>query len=194
MFTQHEAPETALEREPGAIIVCEHCLTVSGVDKGKFIRLPEWEGMPTARAVHEWTGHPMSTKCDSTIIFRSYGLPEGYALEPGNVESWAGAYDQVGHALWPAFCRWAEDGVVVEDANNVPDVATFREQFCGWWQDFEEYALRFSEDTGLMDGVDADSQLRIYFDWSSWIEDLSYDYTVSATRTCEGGVFIYRNF
>lgn len=193
MYSPQQASDTALE-EPGATVICKHCYTASGVDKGKFIRVSEWEGMPTAQDVHTFTGNPITNKCDTTIISRSSDLPEGYEITPENAESWVDAYGQVGHALWPAFCRWAEDGVVVEDANNVPDVATFREQFCGWWPDFEEYALGFSEDTGLMDGVDADSQLRIYFDWSSWIEDLAYDYTVSATRTCEGGVFVYRNF
>lgn len=193
MYSPRQASDTALE-EPGVTVICKHCYTVSGVDKGKFIRVSEWEGMPTAQDVHTFTGHHITNKCDTTIISRSSDLPEGYEITPENVESWTDAFDQVGRALWPAFCRWAEDGVVVEDANNVPDVTTFREQFCGWWPDFEEYALRFSEDTGLMDGVDADSQLRIYFDWSSWIGDLAYDYTVSATRTCEGGVFVYRNF
>ncbi|HCG2963719.1 TPA: antirestriction protein ArdA [Corynebacterium striatum] len=193
MYSPRQASDTALE-EPGATVICKHCYTISGIDRGKFIGVSEWEDMPTAQDVHDFTGVPITIRCETAMIFRSCGLPDGYTLESGNVESWADAYDRVGHSLWPAFCRWAEDGVVVEDANNVPDVATFREQFCGWWPDFEEYALRFSEDTGLMDGVDADSQLRIYFDWSSWIEDLSYDYTVSATRTCEGGVFVYRNF
>lgn len=194
MFTQREAPDTVLEREPGAIVMCEHCYTVDGIDKGKFIRVSEWEDMPTAKDVHEWTGYPISNKCNTAIIFRSYGLPEGYAIEPGNVESWTGAYDQIGYVLWPAFCRWAEDGVVIEDMDNVPDVATFEEQFCGWWPSFYEYALRLAEDTGLMEGVDIDSPLKTYFDWDSWVSDLSYDYTVTATRTREGGVFIYRNF
>lgn len=193
MYSPRQASDTALE-EPVVTVICKHCYTVSGVDKGKFIRVSEWEGMPTAQDVHDFTGIPLSNRCDTTIIVRSCGLPEGYEIAPENVESWVDAYDQVRHALWPAFCRWAEDGVVVEDANNVPDVGTFKEQFCGWWPDFEDYALRFAEDTGLMDGVDADSQLRIYFDWSSWINDLSYDYTVSVDRTREGGVFVYRNF
>ena len=144
MFTQRETPDTALERESGA-------------------------------------------------IFQSYGLPEGYEIEPGNIESWACAYDRVGYVLWPAFCRWAEDGVVVEGEDHVPDVATFEEQFCGWWPSFDEYALQLAEDTGLMEGVDSDSPLRTYFDWGSWIRDLSFDYTVSVNRTHEGGVFIYRN-
>lgn len=116
--------------------------------------------MPTAKEVHGWTGYPISNKCDAGIIFQSYGLSEGYALEPGNIESWTCAYDQVGYVLWPAFCRWAEDGVVVEGMDNVPDVTTFEEQFYGWWPSFEEYALRLAEDTGLMEGVDTDSPLR----------------------------------
>lgn len=193
MFNE-KTPDTALEREPGAIVVCEHCYAVSGIDKGKFIKVSEWEDMPTAKEVHEWTGYPISKRCDAGIILRSYGLPEGYALESGNVEAWAAAYDQIGYTLWPAFCRWAEDGVVVEGEDNVPDVATFEEQFCGWWPSFEEYALRLAEDTGLTEGVDTDSPLRTYFDWGSWVSDLAYDYTVSGTSTYEGGVFVFRNY
>lgn len=127
-------------------------------------------------------------------MFRSYELPEGYVIEPRNAESWTSAYEQVGDVLWPAFCRWAEDGVVVEDADNVPDVETFKEQFCGQWPSFYAYALQLAEDIELMDGVDADSPLRTYFDWAWWAADVSCDYTVSATRTSEGGVYIFRNF
>ena len=141
MFTQREAPDTVLEREPGALVMCEHCYTVDGIDKGRFIKVSEWEGVPTAKDVHEWNGYPMTDRCSGAIIFRSYGVPEGYSIEPVNVEAWTAAYEQIGYTLWPAFCRWAEDGVVVEDMDNVPDVATFEEQFCGWWPSFYEYVL-----------------------------------------------------
>ncbi|MCG7451115.1 MULTISPECIES: antirestriction protein ArdA [Corynebacterium] len=194
MFTQREAPDTVLEREPGALVMCEHCYTVDGIDKGRFIKVSEWEGVPTAKDVHEWNGYPMTDRCSGAIIFRSYGVPEGYSIEPVNVEAWTAAYEQIGYTLWPAFCRWAEDGVVVEDMDNVPDVATFEEQFCGWWPSFYEYALNLAEDTGLMEDTDPDSPLRTYFDWDSWVSDLAYDYAVTATDAREGGVFIYRNF
>ena len=32
MFTQREAPDTVLEREPGALVMCEHCYTVDGIE------------------------------------------------------------------------------------------------------------------------------------------------------------------
>lgn len=84
MFTQREAPDTVLEREPGALVMCEHCYTVDGIDKGRFIKVSEWEGVRPLMRLPSSSGHPICTDlvsvgedvhCESTAQEVHAGVP-----------------------------------------------------------------------------------------------------------------------
>lgn len=63
-------------------------------------------------------------------------------------------------------------------ANNngyVDDLSNFGESFRGVYTDFADYATELADGIGLLKGVD--ETLARYFDWDSWTNDLSHDYT-----------------
>ncbi|SDN68551.1 Antirestriction protein (ArdA) [Actinomyces ruminicola] len=106
---------------------------------------------------------------------------------------WAGCVQEAGAEHWSAVCAWVRSGAyVAEGTGEVPSVSDFEERFCGHWDSFVEYTDQLAEDTGLMKGWSAEAIK--YFDWASWKNDLSYDYTVMDAPSDQGyGVYIIQN-
>lgn len=101
---------------------------------------------------------------------------------------WGACFEEVGPEQWPALCAWVESGAhVVEGHGPIPSISDFEERYCGHWSSFKEYAEQLADDTGLQQ--DWPEEAVRYFNWSSWVSDLKFDYTVvDAPRWLGGGV------
>lgn len=115
--------------------------------------------------------------CQELWCYDHEGLPVSGELSPFEAARWARRLAEVDAPLRPALIAWVESGCHVTDADgDLPDVAAFKERYCGRWDSFEHYANQLAEDIGLMDGW-PDLAVQ-HFNWRGWTRDLRFEHTV----------------
>lgn len=105
-------------------------------------------------------------------------------------QEWGDAYDECPEHLWAALSAWVESGCYIAAGNgDVPVVADFLEAFRGEYDDVDDYARCYADETGLM--ADWPETAVDYFDWERWSSDLETELTVADAPG--GGIFVFDN-
>lgn len=80
-------------------------------------------------------------------------------------------------------------GAYIENSDGVGDPVTFEDAYCGMWDSFADFIVEQTQNSGLSDG--ASETLERYFDWSKWIADCRYGYSVVDARREAGAAAVY---
>lgn len=135
---------------------------------------------------------PVRASCEELWVMDLDGLPVDHEMDPLEAARWGEVYTEAGAEHWDAVCAWVRSGCyVAEGTGELPSVSDFEERYCGRWGSFREYAENLADETCLQEGW-PETATR-YFNWSSWVDDMSHDYTVVDAPAPEYGVFVFRN-
>lgn len=84
-------------------------------------------------------------------------------------------YTEAGAEHWDAVCAWVRsDSHVADGTREPPSIPDFEKRYASRWESFREYAEHLAEKTGLHQSWP--KLATRYFNWSSWVADLSSDY------------------
>lgn len=181
---------TVTDTAPRVWVGCLFCYG-SGRLVGEWFPATEAEGIDLA-AVHKGAGR-LTTACEELWVMDHEFVPQRGEFGLLEAAQWGACFEEVGPEQWPALCAWVESGAhVVEGHGPIPSISDFEERYCGHWSSFKEYAEQLADDTGLQQ--DWPEEAVRYFNWSSWVSDLKFDYTVvDAPRWLGGGVYVFRD-
>ncbi|MGO1539793.1 MAG: antirestriction protein ArdA [Leucobacter sp.] len=127
--------------------------------------------------------------CEELWCFDGDDMPVHREMSPNEAAEWGRVFDEVDEHQRAALYAWVASGdYVSEDTGNLPVVSDFQERYCGHWDSFDDYARQLADDIGLL--RDVPEEIATYFDWDSWIRDLSFEYLTCGAET--GGVYVFR--
>lgn len=177
---------------PEVYVGCTRC-EEQGHRYGTWVPLDEVEDVCTdavhrGRVVRLEPGVDLHTDAPMAVL-ETRNIPVPGPLTTDQVEAWQGLYEAVGEQRWPALLAWVDSGAWVEDGDGLPSAGDFEERYCGQWEDFETYTEALAEEADLQAGWSETA--RTYFDWSRWVRDVRYGYTV--VDGPRGGVHVFRD-
>ena len=156
---------------PKAWVGCLHCYN-SGDLVGAWFEAAEAADV-TLMDIH---APEMTTdSCEELWCFDIGGLPVHEEMDPLTAAQWGNLINNIEYKLQPAFYAWVEAGAASLDADGLPDPEAFQEACVDVFTDFREYADRLADETLLLD---ANEQVRRYFDYETFARDLKMDYIV----------------
>lgn len=178
---------TTQQETPAVWIGCLHCYNSGDLVGDWFEALTADE--VTLADVHRGSGRG-DAGCEELWVMDHENLPVSGEMSPMDAAAWAERLDEVGDHLRPALCAWVRSGdYIAEGTGDLPVISDFEDQFCGEWDNFDEYAQQLAEDIRLLDGVP--EEVARYFSWDAWSRDLAFDYTTEPAPC--GGVFVFRS-
>lgn len=128
--------------------------------------------------------------CEELWVMDHEHIPVRGEMDTTTAAAWGEAYQQAPDGLWEAVCAWVDSGAYVAAADaSTPSLGDFEERYTGQWDSFEDYAEHLAGELDLFDGWPETA--RRYFDWTKWVNDLRYDYTVCDAPG--GGVYVFRD-
>lgn len=180
------ATTARLKNEPSIWLGCSHCYTHGRLigDWYPLTEAPE----TTIDDLHDACLATPGPWCEEMEVF-DHDLPVSGEPDPSTLPAWAEAYETVGDPLWPAYCAWISTGAYIENSDSVGCPVTFEDAYCGMWDSFAHFIVEQTQGSGLFDG--ASETLERYFDWSKWIADCRYDYSVVDARREAGAAAVY---
>lgn len=179
-----------VEAAPRVWLACLSC-HASGHLVGQWVDCTDVEDT-TLADLHKGSGRPHAA-CEEVWVFDHEFVPVDGEFGPLEAAAWGECYKRAGAEQWAAVCAWVCSGMhVVEGTGDVPALPEFEDRYCGHWESFREHAEQLADDLGMMDGWPEEAVR--YFNWSSWVADLSHDYTVVDAPADQGyGVYVFRN-
>lgn len=167
---------------PEIWVGCLHCYN-DGRLVGDWFPAIDGEDL-TPEDIH---GQPVDSRHEELWVFDHQYIPERNEFQPSHGTRWGEIYEEVGDYQWPAFMAWIAAGAHTTDADNMPVVSDFEEQYKGEYLSWEEYADQLADDIGLLDEMP--EHILGYFDWDAWRDDVKMDYTV--VHNDDGNYFIF---
>lgn len=137
--------------------------------------------------------HGRETDHEELWVMDHENIPVRDEMDPATAAGWGNVLTQVEEGIErEALCAWVESGdYIVDGETDYPSLLFFRDAYQGHWVDFDEFARHLAADMGLLD--DVPEHVARYFDWSSWIDDLKFDYREEPTPADRYGVFVFRS-
>lgn len=160
------------------------------VNEGRLIG--RWVDAVDALDITPQMLHGHDTDHEELWVTDHEGIPVRDEMDQATAAGWGNVLSQVEDNLErEALCAWVESGdYLVDGDTDYPSLMFFRDAYQGHWTDFDEFARQLSADMGLLD--DVPEHIARYFDWSSWIDDLKFDYREEPTPVDRYGVFVFR--
>lgn len=131
--------------------------------------------------------HPQEDTCEEMWVFDTDGIPVNEEMDPMTAARWGNLLNFIDEKLQPSFFAWISSGAASLDEDGLPDPEAFEEAFVDVFSDFREYSDRLADETLLLD---ANEQVRRYFDYEAFARDLSMDYIIEALP--DGDVAVFR--
>ncbi|MDY3678040.1 MAG: antirestriction protein ArdA [Actinomyces urogenitalis] len=148
-------------------------------------------GLVTVERLHADAGVPLKPGCEELWCYDHSGFPSGTGeMSPAAAQEWGDAYNECEPHLWPALTAWIETGAYVAQGNgDIPVVSDFIDAYQGEYDDVEDYARAYVDETGMMEGWSETAMT--YFDWERWSSDLETELT---TADAPGsGIYVFAN-
>lgn len=166
---------------------CLSCYN-SGVLTGAWIDARDAAEL-TIEKLHRLAGAPLRPDCEEIWCLDGDGpWPDFHEMGLDEAQEWADAYDECPEHLWAALSAWVETGCYIAAGNgDVPVVSDFLAAYRGEYDDIQDYARSYADETGLM--ADWDGLAVDYFDWERWSSDLEAELTVADAHG--GGVYVF---
>lgn len=165
------SPVSAGFQGPKAWVGCLNCYN-SGDLVGEWFEAAEAADV-TLDVLH--LEHPLTEGCEEMWCFDVDGLPVDEEMDPLTAARWGNLINSIDEDLQSSFFAWIEAGAASYDSDDIPDADAFSDAFIDVFTDFREYADHLADETLLFDVSD---EVRRYFDYESFVRDLSMDYVV----------------
>lgn len=171
--------------QPRVYVACLSCYASHSRLVGIWLPAVEAEDVTLQQVHRDMPAGPRADCCEIEV-HDTDEMPVSREMSVSEAARWGRLVAECDEHLRGAFYAWVENEGLTEPPE---DLESFVESYAGSYDDSEDFARHWAEETDMMDRWPDDAQT--YFAWDRFARDMVLGGDVSVVRDPEGGVFVF---